>query len=185
MSVLLLVRSADDVRSAANAASEYLAYRRQHVPAPPEANEVLGIWLRRELEMFVTRGGDLIVNEIAPRTHNSGHYRFGACAASQFEQRVRAIGGLPLGDPSLLRPAVMLNLLGDLGSHGSPAWSAPLTHPAARLHLYGKSRALPGRKVGHILVLGEDADEAGGAAESIASELERGMGQPGEPAWTS
>lgn len=137
------------------------------------------------IEMFVTRGGDLLINEIAPRTHNSGHYSFGACATSQFEQHLRAICGLPLGDPSLLRPAVMLNLLGDLWSNGSPAWSVALTHPTARLHLYGKSRALPGRKMGHILVLGEDADQASGVAESIASKLERGIGQPGEPEWTS
>lgn len=137
------------------------------------------------IELFVTRSGDLLVNEIAPRTHNSAHYSFGACATSQFEQHVRAICGLPLGDPSLLRPAVMLNLLGDLWSNGSPDWSAALKHPTARLHLYGKSRALPGRKMGHILVLGEDADHAATVAESIASELERGIRQPGEPAWTS
>lgn len=138
------------------------------------------------IELFVTREKNLLVNEIAPRTHNSGHYSFGACATSQFEQHVRAICGLPLGDPSLLRPAVMLNLLGDLWSEGSPAWSAVLSHPTARLHLYSKRRASPRRKMGHILVLGEDVDHANTIAETIAAELERSIdGGPRGHAWTS
>jgi 5-(carboxyamino)imidazole ribonucleotide synthase len=124
------------------------------------------------VELFVTRHGGLLVNEIAPRTHNSGHYTLGACATSQFEQHVRAICGLPLGDTALLRPAVMLNLLGELWSHGSPDWSIVLSHPAARLHLYGKARSWPGRKMGHVLILGEDAGQAGSVAEIIAAELE-------------
>ncbi len=128
------------------------------------------------IELFVTREGALLVNEIAPRTHNSGHYSFGACATSQFEQHVRAICGLPLGDPSLLRPALMLNLLGDLWAGGPPCWSSVLSHPAARLHLYGKRRASPGRKMGHILVLGEDAGHNAVIAEAIAAGLERGAG---------
>ena len=126
------------------------------------------------IELFVTREGELLVNEIAPRPHNSGHYSFGACATSQFEQHVRAICGLPLGDTSLLRPAVVLNLLGDLWNDGVPDWSAVLAHPAARLHLYGKARARPGRKMGHVLILGEDAEGASALAETIAGELERG-----------
>jgi 5-(carboxyamino)imidazole ribonucleotide synthase len=112
------------------------------------------------------------VNEIAPRTHNSGHYSFGACATSQFEQHVRAICGLPLGDPALLRPAVMLNLLGDLWAEGEPRWDAVLRHSGARLHLYGKGRASPGRKMGHVLVLDETRDSAAQVADSIASALE-------------
>ncbi len=126
------------------------------------------------VELFVTRGGSLLVNEIAPRTHNSGHYSFGACATSQFEQHVRAICGLPLGDPSLLRPAVMLNLLGDLWRDGPPSWSPVLAHPAAHLHLYGKRRASPGRKMGHVLILGEDVEQVSTLAETIAAELDRG-----------
>ena len=130
------------------------------------------------IELFVTREGGLLVNEIAPRTHNSGHYTFGACATSQFEQHVRAICGLPLGDPSLLRPAVMLNLLGDLWRDGSPAWRTVLSHPTARLHLYGKRRPSPGRKMGHILILDDDIQAAAEVAETIASELEQSVAAP-------
>jgi len=127
------------------------------------------------IELFVTRDGKLLVNEIAPRTHNSGHYTFGACATSQFEQHVRAICGLPLGDPSLLSPAVMLNLLGNLWQKGPPDWPSALSHPGAHLHLYGKERAAAGRKMGHILVLDDDAQSAFAAAEAIAMGLDRGV----------
>jgi 5-(carboxyamino)imidazole ribonucleotide synthase len=120
------------------------------------------------IEMFVTRGGGLLVNEIAPRTHNSGHYTFGACATSQFEQHVRAVCGLPLGDPKLLSPAVMVNLLGDLWRDGTPTFESVLSSPRARLHLYGKSKPTPGRKMGHVLVLDEDLDRAMALAESCA-----------------
>jgi 5-(carboxyamino)imidazole ribonucleotide synthase len=123
------------------------------------------------IELFVTHDGGLLVNEIAPRTHNSGHFTFGACATSQFDQHARAICGLALGDPTLLRPAVMLNLLGDLWAGGAPAWSSVFSRPNAHLHLYGKSRVRAGRKMGHVLVLADDADEADADAEAIASEL--------------
>lgn len=119
------------------------------------------------------------VNEIAPRTYNSGHYTFGACTASQFEQHVRAVCGLPLAYPALLRPAVMLNLLGDLWRDGAPDWRAVLSHPTARLHLYGKKRAVAGRKRGHVLVVdGEDA-RADAVAAEIARELEGGAAAEG------
>lgn len=131
------------------------------------------------IELFVTREGGLLVNEIAPRTHNSGHYSFGACATSQFEQHIRAVCGLPLGDASLLRPAVMLNLLGDLWDNGSPDWTPVLSQPTAHLHLYGKQRSTPGRKMGHVLVLGDDADQASALAESIAAALERNLSTSG------
>lgn len=126
------------------------------------------------VELFVTRQEQLLVNEIAPRTHNSGHFSFGACATSQFEQHVRAICGLPLADVSLLRPAAMLNLLGDLWQRSEPDWGVVLSRPTARLHLYGKRRASPGRKMGHVLVLGRDGTDAGEVADEIARELERG-----------
>jgi 5-(carboxyamino)imidazole ribonucleotide synthase len=125
------------------------------------------------VELFVTRDGGLLVNEIAPRTHNSGHYTFGACATSQFEQHVRAICGLPLGDPSLLAPAVMLNLLGDLWREGPPDWSSVFSHASARLHLYGKKRASPGRKMGHVLVVDRDFDRASQTVVAIEAELMR------------
>jgi 5-(carboxyamino)imidazole ribonucleotide synthase len=136
------------------------------------------------VELFVTRSGELLVNEVAPRTHNSGHYTFGACATSQFEQHIRAICGLPLGDPSLLRPAVMLNLLGDLWADGLPDWSGVLAHPTARLHLYGKKVPSAGRKMGHILVVDEDAREVTAAADAILATLDK-RGAPAEAgSWT-
>jgi 5-(carboxyamino)imidazole ribonucleotide synthase len=112
------------------------------------------------VEMFLLPDATLLINEIAPRTHNSGHYTFGACVTSQFEQHLRAVCGLPLGDPSLLRPAVMVNLLGDLWADGSPCWEAVLRRPNAHLHLYGKQRPAPGRKMGHVLLLDEDVQGA-------------------------
>ena len=103
------------------------------------------------LEMFVV-GGRLLLNEIAPRPHNSGHYTLDACRTSQFEQQVRVLCGLPLGDPSLHTPAVMVNLLGDIWRGGQPPWEAVLRHAGAHLHLYGKREARPGRKMGHVTV---------------------------------
>ena len=123
------------------------------------------------VEMFLLADGSLQVNEIAPRVHNSGHFTFGACATSQFEQHVRAICGLPLGDPSLLRPACMLNVLGDAWAGGEPDWSALLAEPAARLHLYGKKEARPGRKMGHVVLLHERPDDALRLAEALHARL--------------
>lgn len=124
------------------------------------------------VELFVTPTGDLLVNEIAPRTHNSGHFTFGACITSQFEQHIRAICGLPLGDPSLLRPAVMLNVLGDAWRDGEPSWRAIDEQPTAKLHLYGKGRALQGRKMGHVLVLGDPHTDPVAVADLIHASLE-------------
>ncbi len=111
------------------------------------------------VEMFVV-GDDLIVNELAPRPHNSGHYSFDACLTSQFEQQLRAVCGLPLGDGRLLQPAAMANLLGDEWSHGEPNWAAMLGFPEVKLHLYGKKDARPGRKMGHLTALASTAAEA-------------------------
>ena len=105
------------------------------------------------VEFFVTRDGRLLVNELAPRPHNSGHLTFDACRTSQFEQQVRAICGLPLGAADLLQPAAMANLLGDVWAHGEPNWAAALAMPDVKLHLYGKERPRPGRKMGHLTVL--------------------------------
>jgi 5-(carboxyamino)imidazole ribonucleotide synthase len=125
------------------------------------------------VEMFVTTDGRLLINEVAPRTHNSGHYTLGACATSQFEQHIRAICGLPLGDTTLLRPAVMLNLLGDAWHEGQPDWSTLLCHPNARLHIYGKRVAAPGRKMGHVLVLDSSTDAAWQVATEVGDLLQQ------------
>src|SRR5690606_29839481 len=90
------------------------------------------------VEFFVASDGRLLVNEMAPRPHNSGHHTLDACITSQFEQQVRALCGLRLGDPALVRAAVMVNLLGDLWGAGEPRWGAILDEPSTRLHLYGK-----------------------------------------------
>lgn len=125
------------------------------------------------VEFFVDRGGRLLVNELAPRPHNSGHYTIEACASSQFEQQVRVLCGLPLGDPRLLSPAVMINLLGDLwpADGGAPAWDAVLREPGAHLHLYGKGEARAGRKMGHVTCLAGQASRARDAARRIAQAL--------------
>ena len=98
------------------------------------------------VEMFLAQDGRLLVNELAPRPHNSGHWTIDACATSQFEQQVRAVCGLPLGDPLRFADATMTNLLG----HDADRWPELLTEPGARLHLYGKREARPGRKMGHV-----------------------------------
>ena len=105
------------------------------------------------IEFFVARDGRLLVNELAPRPHNSGHLTFDACRTSQFEQQVRAICGLPLGATDLLQPAAMVNLLGDLWADGEPSWASALAMPDVKLHLYGKATARAGRKMGHLTVL--------------------------------
>jgi 5-(carboxyamino)imidazole ribonucleotide synthase len=112
------------------------------------------------VEFFVTGDDALLVNEMAPRPHNSGHFTIDACATSQFEQQVRTLCGLPLGDARLLSPVVMVNLLGEAWQHGQPPWERVLELPQAKLHLYGKHEARPGRKMGHYTVLDQSADAA-------------------------
>ena len=123
------------------------------------------------VEMFELPDGRLLVNEIAPRTHNSGHYTWGACVTSQFEQHVRAVFGLPLGDPRAMCGAVMVNLIGDLWHKGPPSWQEVLARPEARLHLYGKDMPAPGRKMGHVLLLDDDTDRALVTAERLIESL--------------
>jgi len=112
------------------------------------------------VELFVGKDGRLLVNELAPRPHNSGHLTFDAAVTSQFEQQLRAICGLPLGSTDLLCPAAMANLLGDLWEHGEPDWAAALADPQVKLHLYGKATPRPGRKMGHLTALAPTRDEA-------------------------
>ena len=127
------------------------------------------------VEFFIVADDKLLINEIAPRPHNSGHYTIDACRTSQFEQQVRVLCGLPMGDTSLHTPAVMLNLLGDVwgGSKNEipPDWHAVLKHPGAHLHLYGKREARAGRKMGHVTVCDADLDTALAVAMEIKRDL--------------
>ncbi|MBA4142824.1 MAG: 5-(carboxyamino)imidazole ribonucleotide synthase [Nitrosospira sp.] len=123
------------------------------------------------VEFFVLGDGQLLVNEIAPRPHNSGHYSIDTCVTSQFEQQVRVLCGLPLGGTSMHGAAVMVNLLGDLWQGGEPEWEHVLRHPHVKLHLYGKLAARPGRKMGHYTVLGETTE----AALQLALEIKRSL----------
>ena len=122
-----------------------------------EGLEVVGVLC---VELFLTREGRLLVNELAPRPHNSGHLTFDACVTSQFEQQLRAICGLPLGATEMLRPAAMANLLGDLWQGGEPDWVAACRFPEVKLHLYGKATPRPGRKMGHLTALADSAETA-------------------------
>jgi len=121
------------------------------------------------VEFFLKPDGELLVNEMAPRPHNSGHHTLDACATSQFEQQLRAVIGLPLGSPRLLTPVVMLNLLGDFWQSETtpPDWTPLFSDGEAFLHLYGKRRAIGRRKMGHANLLGVDALER---AELIAAQ---------------
>ncbi len=123
------------------------------------------------VELFVAKDGKVLVNEMAPRTHNSGHYTMDACATSQFEQQARAICGLPLGPVTLLSPVVMVNILGDAWAKGEPKWSVLEAQSQVRLHLYGKAEARPGRKMGHFNVMAMDAEAALGLARKLKSQL--------------
>jgi 5-(carboxyamino)imidazole ribonucleotide synthase len=128
------------------------------------------------VEFFVLRDGRLLANEIAPRPHNSGHYTIDACVTSQFEQQARVLCGMPLGDTRLHSPAVMVNLLGDVWARGEPHWEHVLRHPQAKLHLYGKREARPGRKMGHYTVLGSSAGRALADAMDIRARLRQAAG---------
>lgn len=123
------------------------------------------------VELFVLDDGSLLVNEIAPRVHNSGHFTLGACETSQFEQHIRAVVGLPLGSAKAMTPSVMLNLLGDLWENGEPDWSLVHKVPGASLFLYGKSPARAGRKMGHILLRADKVETAVEQAEALFDAL--------------
>ncbi|HVX89481.1 MAG TPA: 5-(carboxyamino)imidazole ribonucleotide synthase, partial [Gemmatimonadales bacterium] len=146
---------ADEARALAGAVAEKLGYV-----------GVLGV------EMFVS-GGKLLVNELAPRPHNSGHWTQDAAQTDQFEQQVRTMCGLPLGAAELLRPVTMINILGDVWARGEPDWAAALAMPGVLLHLYGKAEPRPGRKMGHLNCYGATADEALRKAEEAWGRLAR------------
>ena len=134
------------------------------------------------VEFFVLDDGSLVVNEMAPRPHNSGHYSIDACVTRQFEQQARILAGWPLGSTQLHEPSVMLNLLGDIWFEASvdelgtkemrePNWLQVVKHPRAKLHLYGKAEARPGRKMGHVTVLADSSDLAMSIVKRIEQEL--------------
>jgi len=124
------------------------------------------------IEMFLTNDGRILVNELAPRPHNSGHWTFDAALTSQFEQQLRAICALPLGSVEPLRPVAMANLLGDLWMGREPDWAAACSIPEVKLHLYGKQQARPGRKMGHLTALANDVEQA----EALVLEARRRLG---------
>jgi len=137
------------------------------------------------VEMFVGEDGALLINEIAPRPHNSGHYTIDACVTSQFEQQVRVLADLPLGDTRQHTPAVMVNLLGDVWFPGpdtktarEPPWRDVLRQPQAKLHLYGKAEPRPKRKMGHVTCLGATLDDALATARDVRRTL--GIGGAGD-----
>jgi len=118
------------------------------------------------VEFFISKEGDVLVNEIAPRPHNSGHFTLDACQTSQFEQQVRMLCGLPAGNSDLIEPVVMINILGDVWGNSTPHWGSLLSKPDINLHLYGKKEARIGRKMGHFNVLSSTLDRA----ESLAAD---------------
>jgi len=137
-----------------------------------EALDVVGVLC---VEFFVTSRGTLLINELAPRPHNSGHLTIDASATSQFEQQLRAICGFGLGSTELLRPAAMANLLGDIWQAGEPDWEAVSRLPGVKLHLYGKEQPRPGRKMGHLTALAETAEIAVERVRHARRVLSRGQ----------
>jgi 5-(carboxyamino)imidazole ribonucleotide synthase len=123
------------------------------------------------VEFFVSKQGELLVNEIAPRTHNSGHYSLDACITSQFEQQVRMICDLPFASTELLSPVVMINLLGDLWGGDHPNWQPLLASPTSKQHLYGNKEARSGRKMGHFCTLSDDVEAAFQEADDLFAKL--------------
>jgi 5-(carboxyamino)imidazole ribonucleotide synthase len=133
-----------------------------------EKLDVIGVLC---VEFFVTGDERVLINELAPRPHNSGHLTIEASPTSQFEQQVRAVCGLPLGETHPIRPAAMANLLGDRWAGGEPKWAAALAVPGVKLHLYGKAQPRPGRKMGHLTALGNTLEEAQQAVQAAREAL--------------
>jgi 5-(carboxyamino)imidazole ribonucleotide synthase len=135
--------------------------------------EALGLIGVLAVEMFLLPDGQILVNELAPRPHNSGHFSFDASITSQFEQQLRAVCGLPLGSTDSLSPAAMANLLGDLWSHGEPDWTGAASMPEVKLHLYGKAIPRPGRKMGHLVAFGPTVEAAADLVRNARRRLQR------------
>ncbi|MGV6817856.1 MAG: 5-(carboxyamino)imidazole ribonucleotide synthase [Thiotrichales bacterium] len=147
-------KMADDARSAA----ERIAFMLDYIG-------VLAV------EFFITQSGELLVNEIAPRTHNSGHFTIDACLTSQFEQQVRAICGIDFADTSICTPVAMVNLLGDCWGAQEPGWTKVMNHSHTKLHLYGKTEPRPGRKMGHFSLLGDNPEALEFESEMLFKQL--------------
>jgi len=133
--------------------------------------ETLGVVGVLCVEFFLTRPGKLLVNELAPRPHNSGHLTIDAHVTSQFEQQLRAVCDLPLGSTRQVRPAAMANLLGDLWAQREPNWAAALAMPDVKLHLYGKAEPRPGRKMGHLTAIADTPQQAASLAIAARESL--------------
>ena len=156
---LVPARVTDNIANAAKAAAKRMADKLDYI----------GVMA---VEFFVTKKGELLVNEMAPRTHNSGHYTIDACVTSQFEQQVRMVCDVPFGDTRLLSPVVMTNMLGDLwGESSQPKWNNLLKSPATKLHLYGKHEARIGRKMGHFCTLSDSLEDAKKEADNVFNHL--------------
>ncbi|MBX5490648.1 MAG: 5-(carboxyamino)imidazole ribonucleotide synthase [Chloroflexi bacterium] len=166
----------DTTRAPATVRPTVAAAARELATDIARALDVVGVLC---VELFLTRDERLVVNELAPRPHNSGHYTIEACLTSQFEQQLRTACGLPLGDPTQLRPAAMANLLGDLWQEGEPNWAAALAVPEVKLHLYGKTEARPGRKMGHLTALADTVEEAATRVLGARAALTVRHGRPG------
>ncbi len=133
-----------------------------------EQLEVVGVLC---VEFFLTKQGKLVINELAPRPHNSGHLTIDSCVTSQFEQQLRAVCGLPLGSTHMFRPAAMINLLGDILPANRAEWPRALHDPDIKLHLYGKTESRPGRKMGHLTATAETPEEAERKIRAAYTEL--------------
>jgi 5-(carboxyamino)imidazole ribonucleotide synthase len=150
------------------------AVARQMGTAIADALQVVGLLA---IEMFVTASGELLINELAPRPHNSFHHTIEGCVTSQFEQLIRAICDLPLGTTEIVRPAAIANILGDAWSHpDGPDFTAALNVPAARIHLYGKRDPRPARKMGHVAAVADTPLEAKARALEALTRLKRETG---------
>ena len=123
------------------------------------------------VEFFLTKDEKLLINELAPRPHNSGHLTFDACVTSQFEQQLRAVCGLPLGSTEFFKPSAMINLLGDVWQNGEPNWQNALQFPNIKLHLYGKAEPRKGRKMGHLTALADSTEKAVDAVRQMRNKL--------------
>jgi len=124
------------------------------------------------VEFFLTKSGKLLINELAPRPHNSGHLTVDACVTSQFEQQLRAVCGLPLGSTRMHGQAAMANLLGDVWQRGEPDWAAACAFPEVKLHLYGKMEPRVGRKMGHLTALASTREDAVNMVKAARAALE-------------